>query len=300
MIPYLDANLQTFILKNLHIFLIRDALLDLFTDTDKTSASLITETTALLHEECWIYTGKLLNIQEQLYAVIDVDGIIRSHDVPVKVVPVNSNNAQQLCFRNSRITINKGDIVNYTENDPLETTLGRLVLNYTILAEPFGNTIPYLNQVWNISRIEELFIFENLKSKKISVENLKHYSRNLHFIGHFTELAVPSLTERALTVDPKIIARRDELLKEHAEEIANGNSIIMHKIESELVAMDIASIKGDPSTKFYDKDSKSYEIHRKMMLITGGMIPKFGEKGYSFIANSLEEGWDVKKFFHNL
>jgi len=285
------------ILDNLPALLIRDQLLDLFTETEKTTAHLTVEGHAIPNDQCWIYTGKLLNINNQLYSVTGVDGIYSNKgDRELTVVPLGIETAPQLCQRNSKIMLQPKDIINYTGDVELETTIGRLLLNYAILADSFGDLIPYINTTWDIQRIEDNFIFENLRTGKISVENLKHYSRNLHFIGHFTELSVPSLTERSLTVDPKIIKRRNELLKEHAVELAAGNAIVMNQIETELTAMDKASLKGDVSTLFYDRDDKSYSIHRKMMLISGGMIPEFGGKGFNFIGTSLEEGWKVKDF----
>jgi hypothetical protein len=294
-----DPQLLRYILNNLHALLIRDYLLDIFTETDKTLAHFTSENSeniAVLEKPHWIYNGKFLNINGMLYGVT---GITKAHFYKgdqVSVQPIGIRVTGQLCQHNSKITLHRGDIDNYTDDVPLETTLGRLLLNYVILVDPFNDIIPYINDIWNSNRIEENFIFENLRTGKISVESLKHYSRNVHWLGHFTELSVPSLTERSLTVDPKIIVRRDELLKEHAVEIAAGDAVVMNQIETELVAMDKASLKGDVSTLFYDNDSKSYEIHRKMMLITGGMIPKFDGKGYSFIGNSLEEGWEVKNF----
>jgi hypothetical protein len=285
------------ILSNLPALLIRDYLLDLLTGTEKTCARYCADVdgTAVPEDGAWIYTGKLLDIAGSLYGVIG-EPLRRSKGVPVYVKSLDLATTDQLCLRNSKISLQPGDIANYQGEGDLQTTIGRLLLNYVILVDSFGDLIPYINQEWKIGQIEETYIFENLRSGKITVEQLKHYSRSLHWLGHFTELSVPSVTERSLTVDPKIIARRDELLLQHHDEIAAGNGVVMNQIESELIAMDRASLKGDVSTLFYDADSKSYEVHRKMMLVTGGMVPEFGGKGYNFIGNSLEEGWDVKNF----
>ena len=284
------------VLENLHVLLIRDALLDLFTETEKSKAVLVDDRLAKPIDHTHIYTGKLLDIGDHLYCVIGAKGIHLNKGEVVSVTPLGIPTTNRLFYRNSKITLTKGQISNYKGDDDLYTTAGRLLLNYVILVDPFGDLIPYINEEWKIDRIEENYIFEGLRSGALSVEQIKHYSRNLHWLGHFTELAVPSFTERSLTVDPKIIARRDELLREHRAEIDAGNATVMNRIEAELVAMDRASLKGDESTRFYDRDDKSYEVHRKMMMIMGGMIPKFGEKGFGFIETSLEEGWKVEDF----
>ena len=285
------------VLNNLPALLIRDALLDLFTETEKNTAKLTDAGTAVPDALCWIYSGKLLNIQGELYSIQGVTGIVRGDGVtPVTVTPLNIADTARLCYRNSPITLNPGDVANYHGDTELPTTVGRLLLNHVILVAPFGDIVPYINEPWNIGRIEETYLFEALCNGRISVEQVKHYSRNLHWLGHFTELCVPSFTERALTVDPKIIERRDQLLREHHDDIAAGDAVVMSKIEGELVAMDKAAMKGDESTLFYDVDSKSYDVHRKMMLITGGMVPDISGRGYHFIGGSLEEGWDVHNF----
>ena len=294
----LSPQLSRHILSNLPALLIRDALLDLFTETEKSAATLISEGQAVADQPCFVYTGKLFCIDKQLYSATGVEGIrkipARSTEV-LAVTPLGLPTTDRLCQRNSVITLNTNDIVNYQGKESLETTTGRLLLNYVILVDPFGDLIPYVNSEWKIGSIEETLV-DLLFTGRLTVEQIKHYSRNLHWLGHFTELAVPSFTERALTVDPAIIARRNELLEQHRDAIEAGDAVVMSQIESELVAMDRASIKGDVSTLFYDRDGKSYDVHRKSTLILGGMVQNFGDKGYGFIGNSLEEGWDVEKF----
>jgi len=291
----IHPNLLRHILGNLHCLLIRDAVLDLFTEIVKTPSTLLDPTHADLSEPCWIYRGKLLNIDGQLYSVTDAEGIRHGSNETVTVSALGVPVASQLCQRNNPIVLQSTDIANYQGSEPLHTTTGRLLLNYVILVDPFGSLVPYVNAEWKIGAIEEQLV-DYLFTGRLTVNQIKHYSRNIHWLGHFTELAVPNFTERSLTIDPKIIARRDELLKQHRAEIDAGDAVVMSRIESELVAMDRESLKGDVSTLFYDRDSKSYDNHRKATMILGGMVQNFtdGEKKYSFIENSLEEGWNAE------
>ena len=283
------------VLANKPALLIRDFLLDIFTETEKTKATIVSEGEVLPETDSYIYTGKLLDVKGYLYSVIKADGIKRNAGTQVSAVPTGIPTTSRLWYRNSKIVTKPGQLVNYNGTEDLHTTSGRLLLSQVILVEPFGSLIPFINGKWDIGAVEEI-IFEGLRDGTITVEQVKCYSRCLHWLGHFTELGVPGFTERSLTVDPKIIARRDELIKEHKEAIEVGDSNVMKQIESELVAMDRASLKGDVSTLFYDADNKSYEVHRKMMFIFGGMIPKFGDSGFSLIDSSLEEGWKIKDF----
>ena len=284
------------VLNNLPLLLVRDFLIDLFTGSEKNTATLAGDGMATPQIDCYIYQGKFLNIDNVLHVITALDGIQTSTGkdlIPVKSLGVPAD--QHLAFRNSPVMLPPNVVANYTGEEPLATTMGRVLLNYTILVSPFGDYIPYVNSRWKIGAIEAEYIFDGLRLNKITVEQVKRYSMNLHFIGHFTELSVPTFTEQTLVVNPAVIARRDELLKQYAKEIAAGDEVVMNKIETELVNMDKDSIKGDMSTLFYDyTGNKSYNIHRKTMYIMGGMRPDFGGDGYTFIDNSLEDGWQIK------
>lgn len=284
------------VLNHLPCLLIRDFLIDLFTSSEKNTADLIEEGLAKPQADCYLYLGKFLNIDNTLHVITTFDGIQTStgkETVSVKSLDVPAN--LHLAFRNSPVTLPPNAVANYKDDAPLKTTMGRVLLNYTILVHPFGDYIPYINSRWKIGAIEAEYIFDGLRLNKITVEQVKRYSMNLHFIGHFTELSVPTFTEKTLVIDPAVIARRDELLKQYAKEIAAGDEVVMNRIETELVNMDKKSIEGDSSTLFYDyTGGKSYNIHRKTMYIMGGMRPDFGSDGYAFIDNSLEDGWQIK------
>ena len=265
------------IYKNLHLFLNRDFLLDIFTPSEKHKAILKHDNLAQALGDCYLYKGKLLNIDGQLYTITDFEGVSLNKDQVFPVISLEVPAEDRISERNTPVVLPPGVLANYTGTEPLNTTIGRVLLNYVILVDPFGDYIPYINQLWNIEKIEQGLIFDGLRTEKITVDQVKHYSRNLHWIGHFTELAVPSFTEKSLTVDPRIIARRDELLKQYAPQLEAHDPVVMSKIQDELVAMDKEFLKGDPSTPFYDYSAgKSYGVHRKAMFAVGGMVENFG------------------------
>lgn len=297
----MNQDVLNHILTHLPLLLNRDFLIDIFTDSEKNKAILHDDGYVTAQAGCWIYEGKFLNIDNTLYVITtQFNQPCQVSQIPeerlkFEVKSLNIPAQQLLCPPHIPITLQPGIIENHKGTDPLVTTVRLMMLNYTILVDPFGDLVPYINTLWNIGKIEQTYIFDALRTEKITVEQIKHYSRNLHFIGHFTELGVPSFTEKSMTVDPAIIKRRDELLKEYKTEIEAGDPVIMNKIESELIAMDKAQLKGDASTPFYDYSAnKSYGIARKSMYLLGGMSEKFGEPGYNFITSSLEEGWKIK------
>jgi hypothetical protein len=84
-----------------------------------------------------------------------------------------------------------------------------------------------------------------------------------------------------------------ELLEQYKDQLTDP--IIIAKIESELIAMDKAYLAGDPSMRFYTAlGGKSFGVHRKKMFLMVGGIESFskGTGTYSFLPNSLAQGWD--------
>ena len=70
-------------------------------------------------------------------------------------------------------------------------------------------------------------------------------------------------------------------------------------IENELVNMDKAYMKGDPSMDFLGQSGKNFSIRRKKQFILGGIVEAFGEqKGkYHFLSRSHAEGWSKEEAY---
>ena len=193
-----------------------------------------------------------------------------------------------------KITLKPGMIENHTDGE-IETTVGRFVLNYMVLASVFGDTIPFVNDTWNIGKVESL-IGQLLINGKIEVAQYNNYINRGYLIGHFSELCVPTMTEKSITTDPAIAIRKAELLKQYEGQLDDPNVIGI--IEAELLKMDKDYLKGDEALGYHEGiGNKSFAIHRKKLFITVGGIESFDESGdFNFVENSLNEGWDKKDF----
>jgi hypothetical protein len=190
------------------------------------------------------------------------------------------------------IMVGPKDIFNWVNPKPGSSTIGLYLLNYLMLASVFGDKIEYVNEVWDIGKVEKK-IAAGIMKDEISVAAYRQYIDNGYFIGHFGELCVPTVTERSFTTDPAIAKRKKELLEQYKDQL--NDPLIIEKIESELIAMDKAWLKDDPAAGFHDANpKKSYGIHRKKLFITVGGIESFDTDGasYNFIKNSLDEGWN--------
>lgn len=189
------------------------------------------------------------------------------------------------------------EIANYTLYQTMNTTVGLFVLNYIVFVSSFGAAVPYYNDLWKVDNIEQM-VSDVLLEKKITVDQFYKFVDNMYFCGHFTELSVPTFTERSFSTDKQVLIRKAELLKEYAGQLSDP--IIVKKIEDELMVLDRAHIKGDASERFYVPlgAGKAFGIHRKKMFLTVGGIESFdeGTGAYDFITNSLREGWNKNDF----
>jgi len=193
------------------------------------------------------------------------------------------------------IELKRGDIGNWT-SAPGVSTIGRYVLNWMLLASIFENHIDYVNENWNIDKIEKL-IAKGLMNNTFNMTQYNKYIDHGYFLGHSAEICVPTITRKSFTTDPQIAIRKKELLEKYKGQLEDP--LIIAKIEDELLAMDKAWIKDDDAYGFHQGiGGKSFDIHRKKMHIAVGGIEEFDTEGgtFNFLQNSLTEGWRKEDF----
>lgn len=196
----------------------------------------------------------------------------------------------------STFQIKNGLIANYTKNEEETTSVGRLLLNYAVLAEPFGDVFEYVNDIWKPGKIEDM-IADALRNDDVTVEQTKKAINQAYYIGSLSHLCVVTATEKSFKTDDRVEQRKRELLEEHKGEL--DDPIVAKKIEDELIELDKEYIQDDNSERYYNAmGEKSFSNHRKKMHVTEGSMPKFeeGTSNYEFVENSLKEGWDPEDF----
>lgn len=195
--------------------------------------------------------------------------------------------------------LQKGMITNFTETKPVVTTMGLFVLNAVILAHIFGDKIPYINSPEGTSAFEpgkiDSYVAELIRDKKAGRSEYSRYMDDGYFLGHLTQICVPGLSKKALTTDPRVKIRAQELYQQHATEL--HDPVVVTKIEDELIGMDKDWIRGDSAERYYAvSPKKSYREYRKKMFLTMGLAPSFvkGDTSYETIQGSLADGWKAK------
>lgn len=206
-----------------------------------------------------------------------------------------AKNDEPLFMFNEEFVINAGEIENCDK--PRTTTYGIALINQICLAYPFGSKIPYVDGEISPSQLEalvekRLVNIEDLdkKADNVSVDEYLRFCEGTFALAGFSQLCVPSMTPRSLTTDPRIPALRAELIEKYKKQL--NDPVIQAKIGNELIAMDKAWLKGDPSEGFYIK-SKSFDVVRKKMFLMQGAEQGFDVQG-ELIPASLSEGWEIK------
>lgn len=206
-----------------------------------------------------------------------------------------SSDGEPLLVPYTPATLRAGMIANYPQGPVLHTSVGRILLNYLILAVPFGDKLGFLNQTFTPSTIEKPISALSV-SGDVNAQQVNLCTTMSLFVSGFLEYVTPTLTEKTLLVPDEILARKKELLEIHKEELARGNPSVMIEIENELVKMLKAHLKKDPSMIFLRKGSYFSNI-LKRLLLTLGTTEEYGNKGnFVFLPNSLEEGWTTESF----
>ena len=186
------------------------------------------------------------------------------------------------------VELSSGDVVNLKSK--VTTTYGKSLANAMVLGYSFGELIPYINEQWNMKAIESTIV-DMVKSEIIKVPELKVFFKQIHFLSTFTQLCVPSATEKAMGTDPKIAIRKKELFKQYEGRLHDAT--VIAKIEDELIAMDKEWLKGDESLGFYIKP-KYFNVARKHVhIMQGGSASFADESKIDLIPESLSEGYDL-------
>ena len=200
------------------------------------------------------------------------------------------------------ITISPEDISNLTEIT--DTTVGRLISNYILVLEPFGNKLGYINKKFNVSTISGL-ILPRLRNdpkdeserndKFIYVSEYKQFANCTFFMTGLTQISVWGVTEKVILPPEGIQEYRNQLLEEYKDSLGKASTIA--EIEKKLIAFDKEYLAGDPGTNFLLSGKSTDIVRKKKHLMMGGEVGLDNDiVNMDLIANSLTEGWDVNKF----
>lgn len=200
----------------------------------------------------------------------------------------NTNTTKPLFTIDEPVLLKPNDLLNVKEE--VLTTYSAAIINAYVLIYAFGAKIPYMHDMRNGSKLDKLIASlcvdypEDFLSKDqeyldeciskldpkdpaIYVHELKKYSFTLAALPGFSTICAPAGNLKTMSVNPAIIARRDELLKEHADKL--HDPVVMTNIINELAAMDMDDFKDDPARGFFIKDKSFFVSRMKAHILYG-------------------------------
>jgi hypothetical protein len=187
--------------------------------------------------------------------------------------------------------LNAGEYIN---KETIITTVGSFIFNKFIIEPRFAEFMDYNNEVINSDGLKDL---ENKLSKllledKITTTDFADYLDRIQWLGmQFHEPLAASFTMRGLKPIPKVIKRREELIKQNKEALEKGDVMVMSAIEKELVDLAKAEISDDPSMDLYYSGARgSIPNNYKQLSIVKGPVYNKTIGKYQFIQNSFFEG----------
>lgn len=201
------------------------------------------------------------------------------------------------------VKVKSSEVPNLTTD--VETKYGSLLFNYIVLIWPFGEKIEYRNGLVDTGQLEDEIATrltegdapvvppgEYATGDQIYVSELVRYGEAIGALAGYTQLCVPGASERMITADPVIIARRDALVEEYKDQLSDP--AIVAKIEKELTDLYMERMKGDPGEGFLVK-GKTSKVTLKKAYIMHGVESGFAGVGEDTITSSLHEGWEIDK-----
>lgn len=221
------------------------------------------------------------------------------------VIPHENNEAVILLKLNddaSHAPFNMGDqfiladgmIPNYHGPETV-TDVGKFFLNYLLLVDPFNNQplVPYINGRFNPGELDDI-IAKLIADGKIGRKEYNKYIANGYTFCEDGSLATPCWSEASLTIDPKVLKRKEELFKKYKDTLDNPS--VMATIEKELVELDKSTFKDDPAEPFMLTDAgKIFGEQRRKFFIQFGLTSDFSKYGgIVYMENSLAKGVGIK------
>ena len=296
----MDKNFEHYFLEHIPTLWNRDYLIEIFTLPDRTVVEHVTETTARLKGEDpkqtlttpVLYEGKLVVIGDTFFEVTNYAKIPNTFDYLLTIKPTHIKVPKEgpLCTPQDRLELKPGLLSCYTGTDPLPTSIGRIVLNFFLIERPFNGLISYMNTTIDGDGLGEV-VRQALLDDKITTKQYNDYSTNLFFIGHSPEFYSPNITPRALMTTPDLHKIRDDDIRLYKKALEDGDAVEMARLEQKWIGLDKKGLKGDPSL-MYLRSGKQFNVVRKKLYVTYGMVEVMGQKGhFTFVPKSLEEGW---------
>lgn len=174
---------------------------------------------------------------------------------------------------------------------PIETTIGRMIVNYVLLDFNFGSKIPYINENIKTGDIEKI-IAKSLVNNEVTIEEYKSFVDSCTFLSTLSRIVTVVATPTNIRPPTGLSKFKEDLKekynKEYGKEWTEDKTKVGMFME-ELKNFDKEYLKKDPTYKKV-LTSKVVDNGRSKMFLAFGLDAGMTGKGV-YVDNSLETGF---------
>lgn len=218
-----------------------------------------------------------------------------------EVIPIDDVPKKRALFhKREGIHLAPGDMANVKSK--IYTTYGNVLWNAIALVDVFGDKLDFITGKVNGIAVERMIgercvddpeDGKELDPGTIYVQHLVKHETNVLSMAGFSQLFVPSATERTMTPSPEAQAHLKERLSKLTDDEKN-DPVVIAKIWKEVADLDWKWLKEDPDYGFA-LGGKTVDIVRKRLYYMFGIEANFtGDGTYTFIERPLSEGLDMR------
>lgn len=203
---------------------------------------------------------------------------------------------QPLLDITAKIKVAKGFLPNIKSD--IETTVGRLILNYLALAHNFGDKIDYINEEFDPGTVEKK-IAAKLTEKVVTIQEYLNYVDTVYYLCGLGRIFNISATPKSIVPPPNINKIKKDLKEEFNKKYGPDwvkDRDLMVEFQARLKEVDKDWLKDDPSNGKL-LGSKIKDNARVKMFLTVGPEVGFDKKSgkATMIENSLQESMPESK-----
>lgn len=189
----------------------------------------------------------------------------------------------------STINLSNNDLPNIEET--VETTIGRAIVNYLLIAKPFNNKIKYINKSFSSKNIESI-VSDYLFREIITVDEYINFVNNCSFIQPLTKIFIDVATVKNTTKPEGIEEYKKELSDKFDSEYGENwkdDPVLSGNFSEKLQEFDTAYLQDDPTLGKLLTNKIKNNARTKMYLAVGS------EKGFDgrtpIVESSLIDGF---------
>lgn len=215
-------------------------------------------------------------------------------NIDEEFVQIEDSDAKRpLIIENEKLIVTK-DIFPNIENETLETTYGRALLNYIVVVEHFNDKIKYFNREITPKDVEKE-ITKGLKDKTITINEFLSYADKFSYIEGLERIINIASTPKNITEPDGLDEYKKSLSKEYNVKYGDGwrnEKVIVAKYIDDLKAFYREYLKDDPSYGMITSGKIINNANPKMFLAFGAEVgfDKTGRE-FVFVEKPLSEGY---------